>query len=105
MTTQQNCRVVNIEISLLRRATKDDTTAFPDSEQEKTTLMSVSTYFKKYGLKQRLKKFLQSISHSHQRIDIIVLKTNIASHIKKFKNKQIIEVSNPQTDYRFYKRI
>lgn len=56
------------------------------------------------SIKSRLRRFFQTFLFSH-RESTVILDTMLGIRQKKFKNKTIIEVSNPQTDYRFFKKI
>ena len=52
------------------------------------------------GFRRFCQSFLRNINSS-----VTILDTNIAIRQKKFKNKTILDVSNPQTDYKFYQKI
>ena len=78
---------------------------FPDTQSEINDYMSLSLRVRPNTVKSRLRRFLQSVYGAEKRITKTRLKTNIGTHAKRFKNKTIIEVSNPQTDYKFLTRI
>lgn len=60
---------------------------------------------KRNSLKNRIRCYLQTLFSTQIREVKQPLNTGIGVRRKKFKNKEIIEVSNPQTDYKFFKRI
>jgi hypothetical protein len=53
-------------------------------------------------LKERLRRWLQT--YIKVRTEVTMLNSGIITLQKRFKNKTVIEVSNPQTDYNFYKK-
>lgn len=57
------------------------------------------------SLKNRLRVYLQTVFSTEQRETKIALSSGIGVRRKKFKNKELIEVSNPQTDYKFFRKI
>jgi hypothetical protein len=57
------------------------------------------------SIKSRLRRFFQTFLSNYKKESIVVLDTMLGIRQKKFKNKTVIEVSNPQTDFRFYQRI
>jgi hypothetical protein len=93
-------REYNKIISLIR---KKDKTVFSVSEESALNLNLV--FSAKKSFKNRIRRYFQTMLNTQKRIENTPLKTNIGVTKTTFKNKTIIEVSNPQTDYKFYKRL
>ncbi len=59
----------------------------------------------KNSFKERMRRYFQTTLSRQVREEVTILNSGIAVRRKKFKNKTIIDVSNPQTDYKFFKRL
>jgi len=96
LTPKQYTKLIN----LVR--TKDKT-VFNSSE---STVLNLTLIFsRKKSLKNRIRRYFQTMLSTQKRIENTALKTSIGVTRITFKNKTIIEVSNPQTDYKFYKKL
>lgn len=96
LTPKQYTKLIN----LVR--TKDKT-VFNSSESNVLNLTLI--FSRKKSLKNRIRRYFQTMLSTQKRIENTPLKTSIGVTRITFKNKTIIEVSNPQTDYKFYKKL
>lgn len=75
------------------------------SIREDKLLTELTLIVKKRTIKNQIRKYLQNLFDLHLRQEFININNTLTTRQKKFKNKITIEVSNPQTDYKFYKKI
>lgn len=75
------------------------------SIREDKLLTELTLIIKRRTIKNKIRKYLQNLFDLPLRQEFININNTLTTRQKKFKNKTIIEVSNPQTDYKFYKKI
>jgi hypothetical protein len=67
-------------------------------------LLELKAKLKRNCVKNRIRRFIQ-VCFKDSKESTMLLDTMISVKQSKFKNKIIVEVSDPQTDYKFYKKI
>lgn len=75
------------------------------SIREDNLLTELTLIVKRKTIKNQIRKYLQNLFDLPLRQEFININNTLTTRQKKFKNKITIEVSNPQTDYKFYKKI
>lgn len=75
------------------------------ADQYTQEMLELTVHRKSNNLKSRFKRMAQAIAGGQKVKKIASLPTHIGTYGTKYKNKTIIEVGEPQNDYKFLKKI